>query len=217
MRLVRLLHLADSGFPTGGFVHSGGLEAAWQLDRCGGDLAGWLRASLHQYAQQALPLVVAAVRAPDRLIELDALADAWLANATANRASRAQGAAWLTTAGTAFPEAGIAALRTRLRRAGSPGHLAPVLGAILAALDLDEATARRLATFLHLRGQLSAAIRLNAIGPQAAQAVQATLEADLEAAATAPADDPDAIAATAPMIELAAMAHDRLYSRLFSS
>ena len=42
--------LCDSAFPTGGFAHSSGLEAAWQQGEVGtpGDLYAWLAASLGQ-------------------------------------------------------------------------------------------------------------------------------------------------------------------------
>jgi urease accessory protein len=214
----RLWQLVDSAFPTGGFIHSGGLEAAWHLRLADGvGLEGWLREGIHQNARAGLPLLVAAHRAPARVLDWDALADAWLANAPANRASRAQGQAWLTTAGQAFPDAGIADLKRRLRAAGSPCHLTPVLGAILAALAVAEDDARRLFLFTGLRAQISTAIRLNAIGPQAAQALQARLGPDLDAAAALPADDPEACATTSPLAELGALHHDRLYSRLFAT
>jgi hypothetical protein len=88
----------DSAFPTGGFAHSGGLEAARQHGEVAGraGLEGWLATSLAQLAHGSLPWVCAAHREPARLAELDELSDAFLTNHVANRASRVQGRAlWL--------------------------------------------------------------------------------------------------------------------------
>ena len=56
--------LADSAFPTGGFAHSGGLEAAWQHGEVAnrGELVSFIEASLHQLGHAALPFVTAAYR-----------------------------------------------------------------------------------------------------------------------------------------------------------
>jgi urease accessory protein len=211
------LQLADSAFPTGGFVHSGGLEAAVQLrlvdQAC---LESWLAEALEAAAHAALPLVGAAHQQPERILEWDALAEAWLWNPPANRASRAQGQAWLTTTHAAFPTAGLDDLKRQLRAAASPGHQAPILGAILARLGLSLEESRRLALFLHLRALISTAIRLGLMGPLEAQGMQHRLAPALEAAA-ALAVPCDAMATVAPLSELAHLHHDRLYSRLFAT
>ncbi len=97
-----LLQLSDSAFPTGGFVHSGGLESAWQLglvSRHG--LQEWLHDAVEHAGTAMIPLLNAA-HAGEELLELDVLADAWLNQPPANRASRAQGAAWISTAAAVF-------------------------------------------------------------------------------------------------------------------
>src|SRR5947208_8486788 len=93
-----LWQLADSAFPTGGFAHSAGLEAAWQHGevRNRDELVSFVEAGLHQLGRAALPFVTAAHGEPERLEEFDDLCDAFTTNHVANRASRAQGKAFVT-------------------------------------------------------------------------------------------------------------------------
>lgn len=203
--------LADSAFPTGGFAHSAGLEAAWQNGevRQRGELREWLSCSLRQAGRAALPLVNAAHAAPERLPEVDRICDAFTSNHVANRASRLQGRALLAAA-------------HRIFKAELPvtpfAHFAPAWGATTGALGLPSLESIRLFVFLHLRGAVAAAVRLNIVGPMEGQAIQSDLTSEAEAVVSASAGlGLEDLAQTAPLLDLWQGMQDRLYSRLFQS
>jgi urease accessory protein len=206
-----LWQLADSAFPTGGFAHSAGLEAAWQQGEVRNrvELREWLLAGLQQIGRAALPFVNAAHAEPSRLEEFDRLCDAFTSNHVANRASRLQGRALLVAAERVF--------KSEIKLPPFT-HLAPVFGAVTGGLDVPHPEAVRLFVFTHLRGAIAAAVRLNIVGPMEGQVIQFQLsqsvETVVERGVSFTLDD---LAQTAPLLELWQGAHDRLYSRLFQS
>jgi len=220
--------LMDSGFPTGGFAHSAGLEAAWQHGEARGrvELLAFAETSLVQLGHGYLPFVMAAFDAPDELAELDRLCDAFTTNHVANRASCAQGRAFQTAVERIFPERGVYAAsppncNSVLKRPEDRApfaHFAPVFGACLQQLDIPRETTARMFFFNHLRSVLAAAVRLNIIGPMEAQMLQHRLSPEAESIRKQCENlSLDQIAQTAPLLDLWQGAQDRLYSRLFQS
>jgi urease accessory protein len=193
-----LYQLADSAFPTGGFAHSGGLEASVQAGVVD-DIAAWLRDATIGVAHGALPFVSAAYR---DVAVADRDCEAFLTSSVANRASRTQGRALVDTCARIFP--GF----TRPVVA----HHAPAFGACAQQLGVNEEDARRVFLHLSLRSLASAAVRLGVIGPHRAQAIHFELHGLL--ASLERVEQP---AVTAPLQELFGATHDQLYSRLFQS
>ena len=214
----RVLQLADSAFPAGGFAHSGGLEAALALGEAAGEagVRAFAARALWQAGTFALPFVGAARDLPGLdlpgldLPGLDRRCEAAQGSHVARRASRQQGRAWLRTCREAFGVELAAAL--------PHGHLPIAFGATAAALALDADDAREVYLHQVARGVVSAAVRLGALGPHAAQRLHDGLGAEAAAVLAACAGRTvDDAAHSAPLEELFGALHDELPARLFQS
>jgi urease accessory protein len=206
--------IADSAFPSGGFAHSGGLEAAWQCGeiRSGAELASYIEAGLWQAARGMVPLVIAAHNEPARVEEFDELCDCFLSNHVANRASRLQGRAFVNSAHRIFGSMEIEQERLHF------SHLAPVFGAVTRVLSINRSTAAELFLFQALRGMAAAAVRLGIVGPMEAQGLQHRLAARArEILSLTEGTTIDEVATVTPLLEIWQATHDRLYSRLFQT
>ncbi|KAJ0405194.1 hypothetical protein ATCC90586_008822 [Pythium insidiosum] len=234
--------MLDSLYPTGGFAHSLGLEAAVQENVVkagdhGVSLREFLSSTLHQAGNFALPIVFSAIDAArgdakdnsvvlvDKFLEINAQATALYSNHVAKKASMSQGAALLRLAistyhrqeGGAF--ASLVQIRKESKRRKHPGvHHAVVFGTVCGLLGLDAETCQRMYLFYTLRDVLSAATRLNLIGPMEATRIQhelaPMLEDVMERKKNRPIDDSYS---SAPVLDLIQAMHDQLYTRIFNS
>lgn len=214
--LYRLFAWLSPAFPTGAFSYSHGLEAAGIEGRAG--LEAWIAAVVTQGSGR---------------IDADIFRDAYRAAASGDGAAlddanrrglayrgsaelaleaAAQGAAFLAALRAAWPAPALAAWRPE-----EVCHAAAV-GAAAAAAGIALETA--LVLYLHaFAANLTAAgMRLGLIGQTDGQRILAALEPAVRAAATASLSRAagDFGAATVAA-ELASMAHETQYSRLFRS
>jgi urease accessory protein len=216
----RILQIADSGFPTGGFAHSAGLEAAVHLDIVSTpeELEAFVGTYIRNVGNASLPFVAAAFDEPARVWALDAWQDATLLNHVANRASRIQGRTFMATCARAFDVPAVGELASRARTRDVTAHLAPLFGACLAALGLERRDVLAMHLFMALRGMASAAVRLGLVGPHGAQQLQGRLGATLDAVLGAGEfSGPEDAATVAPVADGVGATHDLLYTRLFQS
>ncbi|KAI6100288.1 hypothetical protein F5141DRAFT_1009875 [Pisolithus sp. B1] len=182
------------------------------------------------------------------LIILDRSYESMTLNHVTRRASTAQGTAMLTLHARAFAPSStseviptlIDNLKLAVRRGEAHGHLPVCWGVLTAALGLSLGT-QHLALFLHARSILSAAVRMNTIGPYLAQQMLLsdikhlvdTLVAECRnlrsGMLVAGEDDSNSNldpgemtyatgpASTWPLGEIVAVRHDLQHSRIFNS
>ena len=216
--LYRLLAWTSPAFPTGGFSYSHGLEAATT------DGAVHDRESLRRW-------IAAVVANGSGRLDADILRDSWRAAAAGDEAALAEinrrGCAYRTSAelalesnqqGTAFVAACEAAW------AGAAGVYADevchaaVFGAAAAraAIALNDALTGYLQALA--ANLMSAGLRLGIIGQNDGQRILAALEPVIAAAVAASlARGVEELGAATFAADLASMAHETQYSRLFRS
>lgn len=218
--------LVDSILPTGGFAHSYGLEAATQagLVYDAYTVEKFAMTMVENAGALSLPFVCGTSKSKtlEDWIELDGTLHAVMTNHVAKVASVGQGKALLRLAGTVFKEISVEVGEMRACVVSKPlraqGHHALVFGRLLGLLGVDALTAQRAFLFLTLRDVLSAATRLNLVGPMEAALLQhrhANLaEAVLAKYANRDVEDAYQIA---PLLETLQGAQPHLFSRLFCS
>ena len=211
--------LAYSAFPTGGFAHSSGREAAWQQGEVDAtSLSAFVHDVITQAGHGVVPFVTAAHRESGDLGAIDSQCDAFLRNPVTNRASRVQGRAWLRTVERAFRAAAVRTVCETARADAPFRHHAVMFGATLRALEVELPDAQRLFLFGVCRNTLSAAVRLGLVGTMDAQRLFAETAGNLDRTVARCASlTIDEAAQTMPLVDLWQSAHDRLYSRLFQS
>jgi len=184
----------------------------------------------------------------DDIKRSDALYESMTLNHVTRRASKAQGVALLTLFSKGFaqpswmaashpnktherkPEEVVDAFKAMVRR-DIHGNL-PICWAVLtASLGLSIGRSQHLHLFLHVRALLSASIRLNTLGPYAAQqlllhVVRPLVDAALDECKDLRIplrpeeptnEDDDGPATTWPLGEILAARHDLQHSRIFNS
>ncbi|AKS34081.1 urease accessory protein UreF [Mycolicibacterium goodii] len=158
--LTTLLTLADSRLPTGGHVHSGGVEEAV----AGGLLTDLptLRAYLvRRIRSHGLVAASVAAAVHDGTLtpeSADAETDARTPSPAARDASRAQGRGLVRLARRVWPDGPWQALGTR-------PHLAVAAGAVGAVSGLDELQTALSVVYTTMTGSATAAQRLLALDP----------------------------------------------------
>jgi urease accessory protein len=224
---LRLLQIADSALPIGGYTHSWGLEAAIarglvhdpeSLERWTGR---WLRMTLGPLEGVLVASSCRAARAGDRagLVALNRCAGASILPPSTRRASREMGEQLLALGATwAWAAAGLAPFLGAPSGEDDAWHH-PVAFGLLGAIgggDPQEV----LAAYFHQAalGMIGAGVRAIPVGHTHGQQVLAYLQDDIRDLAAALADrEPETAGAGCPYYEVLCDEQTRLYSRMFRS
>jgi urease accessory protein len=173
------LLLADGRTPSGGYAHSGGLEAALAAGLAAGDIPGFARARLHTLGrcQAALAALAAGCRTLEGLLELDREAVARVPVAGLRAADRRLGLGLLRTGRTLWP------VDELLGAYAAESLLTPravALGVVVRAGGMEPRQAARLALYEDAAGVAAAAVKLTALDSARASAWVADLAAEIE-------------------------------------
>jgi urease accessory protein len=222
--LLAAVQLADSALPIGRFVHSHGLEA-WLRDHPNASDAALAELVAAVVCEGVAPLDGAVVahahraRSVERLTLLDQTLTARKLSPSSRSASHACGRK-LAAIGPKLVAGDVlvSELAGLVEQRRTDGNLAVVEGTLARAMGLSPLEA----TVLELRSAaaslLSAAVRLGAMSPTAAQTIIARLAPVLTSAAElALTLGLEELRSVMPELELYALAHSRAEARLFST
>jgi urease accessory protein len=222
-RLLPLLHLCDSLYPTGAFAHSDGL--VWATDRAlvasAADLGAWMDASLSQpLARADGPAVWLAWHAFSgrdwrSLSAVNAESFALRPSAVGRQATRAMGVRLVRTWHQLYEPAGFEEMFTAIDVERTM-TLPAAFGVVCASIGVDARAAVEAFIYTRLAAVASGAMRLMAIGQHEAHRALAMRLRAVVAVVDAIAADP-VVSSFAPAQDLAAMSHQYVHSRLFKS
>lgn len=210
-------------FPVGAFAYSHGLEWAaergWVRDRS--SLSEWLRDLIQRGSiRNDLIFLAEAWRSAKNanvttLTDVNTLALALQPSAERHLETTAQGNAFLAAIRAAWPCAGLDAITHAI---GADAAYPVAVGAVSAAQDLPCAETLRAFAVATVTNLASAAIRLSIIGQTDGQRTIAALLPDLEVcAAFAERATLDDLGGAVYRSDLASLAHETQYTRLFRS
>lgn len=219
---MRMLQLADSSFPLGGFAFSYGLESMAHLGRIRDvpEFRKYLKNVVVQLSWSDVPFVNSAHRCrPGDYEEAQPVLVQYNAFCTIpgiRKGSISQGRSLLQIMGSVYPELPFPEIESWLITREIPCHYPPVFGicARLIGLGLDDTVTTY--SYIALRDQIASAVRLGMLGPHQGQGMlRQAFEGFPEIVSQSRDRDYTQACKTAPILEIAQAHHPRLYSRLF--
>ena len=208
MQWLDVLHILDSAFPTGAYVHASGLESLQPRD---------LKTALELRLEESiarLDLVFLLHAYRHDLIALDELLHASLLVREPREASSAVGTSLLRSVCDILPDERLADFLS----SGKHHHQAVAFGAVACVLDMQPEVAAQAYAFNSVRALVSAAQRLGWIGQRLAQRMLHQLKPSCVAAASQAAGMTlDEAGAFVPLWDIASMRHEHAPARMFAS
>jgi urease accessory protein len=208
--LATLLTLADSRLPTGGHVHSGGMEEAVTAGLVGDvvTLRAFLRRRIRTTGLMTASIAAAVHTGTLSVVAAERETDARTPSPATRQASRAQGRGLLRLAGRVWPAHDWTPL-------GTTPHLAVAAGSVGAAGGLDPEQTALSVVYTTMTGAATAAQRLLALDPGDVAAV--TFELSALCAQTAAEAAKELADLSDPMLDVLAERHSARERPLFVS
>ncbi|AEF93632.1 Urease accessory protein ureF [Desulfotomaculum nigrificans CO-1-SRB] len=226
LRLLSLLQISDSFFPTGSFTQSYGLETYVQkgLITSKEDLVNFLTTYLLELlaCSDCLAMLLAYRAGQDgslvSLVELDQILAAQKIAREGREASVKTGNRMLQTATRLFTSSILVQFSKLVKQGKTYGHHAVVFGLMGQAIGLEEKELAFSFVYSTTAGMVNNAVRLIPLGQNEGQWVlkelQVVMEQAVEKSLGLSLND---LGSAAPALEIRGMQHERLYSRLFMS
>jgi urease accessory protein len=222
--LYRLLAWLSPSFPTGAFSYSHALEAVVESGavRDRASLQNWIKAVIISGSGRTDADILRAAHRAAAQNDLQALACAnrrgvaFRATAEMALETTAQGTAFLAGCRAAWPDPFLDRWADRLAESGEGVCYAAAIGAATARAGIDIGYAAMAHLQALAANLVSAGLRLGIIGQTDGQRILVALEPVI-AEAGAVIRNPDQFGSATFAVELASMAHETQYSRLFRS
>jgi urease accessory protein len=208
--LATLLTMADSRLPTGGHVHSGGIEEAVTsgLVVDVATLRAYLRRRIRTHGLVTAAVAVAVHTGTLSIIDADRETDARTPAPAARRASRAQGRGLARLARRVWPD-------HDWQRIGTTPHLAVAAGAVGMASGLTPEQTALSVVYTTMTGSATAAQRLLALDP--ADVAALTFELSALCDQTAAEAGKELADLSDPLLDVLAQRHSERERPLFVS
>lgn len=225
-QLLVLTQLTDSMFPSGGFVHSEGLETFVQSGQVEyiEQLEEILKTRLHyDWATQDMIAVHVAISAYHNqdmslICQLDEQLTAMKMAKETRLASNRVGRQTLRTILMLASDDFLLDYQQHITTKTVSGHQAIVFGLITAMVDIEPAPALTAFAYNMVSSQVSIALKLMRFGQTQAQQLLWNLQPNIEDAVTLALDgDIDTMQSFIPAWDIRAMQHEYLFRRLFNS
>jgi urease accessory protein len=224
--LLNLLQLTDSFFPSGSFAYSWGLETCVSeglvegVDGLGGFLAAYLKGQLARSDALVAKLAFDAAGSGDlaAVVRLDNKLNAMKTARECREGGLQIGKQILKVVNALHRSAFLGEFAGSIEARKSRGHHAPVFGVVCRVLGVAKRDCMQGFLYQAASGIVSAGVRLIPLGHMDGQAALEQIKPLMVGIADEiePLGEDD-ISSFAPGIEIRAMRHETLYTRLFRS
>jgi|GEM_PF-3632096 len=217
LALAKIMQLSDSALPVGGYAFSHGIECALKMGVIQSirSLKSFIQGQLEQVADFDLPYIGSFYQ-NETIDEIATDYDIMMTNEFVRLSSIEQGKGWLRIIKQIYPDINLSIITKLSTDNICPPHILVVMALTLKQQIISLSDLCTLYLFMQLRDQLSAAVRLGAIGSIESQCILAEIETTfpklLERFGNKRAGD---AVRTTVLADIMQANHGMLYSKIF--